>query len=362
MTNVLQISRAARGKEREKTCVVALHCSLGSGRQWKALADELGRSHRFFAPDISGYGTNSCALDYRLTLAEEVRALSGTLNDADGPIHLVGHSYGGALPSRSQLVRLRASPSQPDVIEPVLPTLLCESDADRRLHARFAQVGNEVSEDIWNGSVLEAIDKFTAFWNGSGPQDPLPATARLRMIERADKLAFDFKARSLRRMSRLRQPASRSDAAVFGRAVALSHPTHRAAARRDHGRRRGPASAGRRPYAPAHPCLINQSRDRAAYRPRGRTGRRSAGGRASAGGGRQHGGGVTFLALGSAIGLLVTVKTEKGNETQMTILRARGPSLTLAPLIAAGMICLCAFPALAADDPKPPPRAPPSPC
>jgi len=174
---------------------VALHCSLGSGRQWKALADELGRSHRFFAPDISGYGANECALDLPLTLAEEVRILSGTLNDTEGPIHLVGHSYGGAIAfkiaTRSAFAhRLRSL----TLIEPVLPTLLCEGDADRRLHARFAQVANEVSDDIWNGSVLEAIDKFTAFWNGSGPQDPLPASARLRMIERAHKLAFDFMA------------------------------------------------------------------------------------------------------------------------------------------------------------------------
>ena len=42
--------------------------------------------------------------------------------------------------------------------------------------------------------MLEAIDKFMEFWNGSGPQDPLPASARLRMIERAHKLAFDFTA------------------------------------------------------------------------------------------------------------------------------------------------------------------------
>ena len=49
MTNVIQISRAERGKEREKACVVALHCSLGSGRQWKTLADELGPSQPFFA-------------------------------------------------------------------------------------------------------------------------------------------------------------------------------------------------------------------------------------------------------------------------------------------------------------------------
>jgi len=191
MTNVIEISRA----HREKPCVVALHCSLGSGRQWKTLADELGRSHLFFAPDISGYGASTCALDLPLTLAEEVRCLSGTLNDAKGPIHLIGHSYGGAIAFRIATCspfahRVRSL----TLIEPVLPTLLSESEADRRLHARFAQVARDVSEDLWNGSVLEAIDMFTEFWNGSGPQDALPPSARLRMIERAHKLAFDFMA------------------------------------------------------------------------------------------------------------------------------------------------------------------------
>ena len=195
MTNVIQISRAERDQETDKACVVALHCSLGSGRQWKSLADQFGRSHPFFAPDIAGYGANGCALDLPLTIAEEIRAISGMLNDAEGPIHLVGHSYGGAIAfgiaTRSAFAhRVRSL----TLIEPVLPTLLCGSDADRRLYKRFAQVAREVSEDLWNGSVLEAIDKFIEFWNGSGPQDPVPASARLRMIERADKLAFDFTA------------------------------------------------------------------------------------------------------------------------------------------------------------------------
>ena len=199
MTNVIQIPRAERGQqhgqEHGKACVVALHCSLGSGRQWKTLADELGRSYSFYAPDISGYGTNACALDLPLTLAEEIRCLSGTLNDAEGPIHLVGHSYGGAIAFKIATCSAFAHRVRSlTLIEPVLTTLLCESDADRRLHARFAQVARDVSEDLWNGSALEAIDKFIEFWNGSGPQDPLPASARLRMIERADKLAFDFTA------------------------------------------------------------------------------------------------------------------------------------------------------------------------
>jgi pimeloyl-ACP methyl ester carboxylesterase len=191
MTNAIQFARA----ERSKASVVALHCSLGSGRQWKTLADELGRKHPFFAPDISGYGTNTCALDLPLTLAEEVRFLSGTLNDAEGPIHLVGHSYGGAIAFKIATAspfahRIRSL----TLIEPVLPTLLCGSDADRWLHDRFAEVAHQVTEDLWDGSGLEAIDRFIEFWNGSGPQDPLPASARLRMVERADKLAFDFKA------------------------------------------------------------------------------------------------------------------------------------------------------------------------
>lgn len=191
MTSVIHASFARSAK----STVLALHCSLGSGRQWGKLGDELGRSHQFIAPDISGYGTNSCALDLPLTLAEEVRCLSGHLNDATGPIHLVGHSYGGAIAFKiatdsAYAHRVRSL----TLIEPVLPTLLRETASDRRLHARFAELARDVSEDLWNGSVLEAIDTFIEFWNGSGPVDPLPATTRLRMIERADKLAFDFQA------------------------------------------------------------------------------------------------------------------------------------------------------------------------
>ena len=191
MTSVIEMSRVMR----DKASVVALHCSLGSGRQWKALADQLKRSHRFFAPDIAGYGANGCMLDLPMTLSEEIRAIRDTLNEAEGPIHLVGHSYGGAIAfaiaTRFPFAhRLRSLP----LIAPVLPTLLCDNEADRRLHARFAQVARDVTEDIWNGSVLEAIDQFTAFWNGSGPQDPLPEGVRTRMIERAYKLVFDFTA------------------------------------------------------------------------------------------------------------------------------------------------------------------------
>ena len=181
--------------DRPRASVVALHCSLGSGRQWSRLAAELGASHQIVTPDLSGYGDDPGSHCLPTTLAQEVEFISGRLAEADGPIHLVGHSYGGAVAFRIAT----ASPFATRVrsltlIEPVLPTLLRDDLQDRRLYSRFICVANEVSLDIWKGSVMEAIDKFTEFWNGSGTPEPLSAATRLRMIERADKLAFDFTA------------------------------------------------------------------------------------------------------------------------------------------------------------------------
>ena len=191
----MNISTQAFSHSGAGACVVALHCSLGSGRQWTKLGAELGSGTRLIAPDLIGYGRNICMLDLPMTLAQEVQALREHLREIHGPIHLVGHSYGGAIafkiatdPAYEHRVRSLT------LIEPVLPTLLLESAPDRRLYDQFAELAGEVSRDLWNGSVLEAIDKFSEFWNGSGPREQLPATARIRMIEHAERLAFDFMA------------------------------------------------------------------------------------------------------------------------------------------------------------------------
>ncbi|MBN8992219.1 MAG: alpha/beta fold hydrolase [Rhizobiales bacterium] len=191
----MNISTQAFSRNTAASSVVALHCSLGSGRQWARLGAELGARARLIAPDLVGYGRNACLLDLPVTLAQEVSALREHLREAEGPIHLVGHSYGGAI-----AFKIATDPAyEPRVrsltlIEPVLPTLLLESAADRRLYDQFAELAKEVSRDLWDGATMEAIDKFSGFWNGSGPREvPAPA-ARLRMIEHAPRLAFDFMA------------------------------------------------------------------------------------------------------------------------------------------------------------------------
>jgi pimeloyl-ACP methyl ester carboxylesterase len=177
----------------QKSCVIALHCSLGSGRQWAKLTEALGPSYQVLAPDIVGYGNLRGTLDLPLTLADEVAFLIDGIGAGTGPIHLVGHSYGGAVAFKMATASPLANRVRSlTLIEPVLPTLLKENAADRRLHDLFAQLARNVSADLWRGMSIEAIERFMTYWRGSAAPEPMPVEAKLRMIEHIDKLAYDF--------------------------------------------------------------------------------------------------------------------------------------------------------------------------
>jgi pimeloyl-ACP methyl ester carboxylesterase len=186
---------ASASTHEHKPCVIALHCSLGTGRQWTRLTEALGENYQVIAPDISGYGKNFGRPILPTTLADEVAMLSDQIDHAEGPVHLIGHSYGGAVAFKMATGERWAGRIRSlTLIEPVLPTLLRDNAADRRLHDVFADAGTRIHVDLWNGMYMEALDRFLDFWNGSAPKVELSVEARLRMIEVIEKVAFDFTA------------------------------------------------------------------------------------------------------------------------------------------------------------------------
>jgi pimeloyl-ACP methyl ester carboxylesterase len=146
-------------------------------------------------PDISGYGTSQNAIELPKTLAREIELLSDALAAAAGPIHLVGHSYGGAIALKlATASSLSSRVLSLTLIEPVLPTMLLEHAADRPLYEQFLRLGHAVFLDLWRDVPGEALDKFLEYWRGSEPPEELPPKIRTRMIEQVQKLAYEFTA------------------------------------------------------------------------------------------------------------------------------------------------------------------------
>ncbi len=82
--------------------VVLLHSSVSGNRQWKALTAELRDRHRVLAINLLGYGTTPPWPGGRpQRLTDQTALVHAVLADVDGPVALVGHSFGGAVAMRA---------------------------------------------------------------------------------------------------------------------------------------------------------------------------------------------------------------------------------------------------------------------
>jgi len=74
--------------------VLAIHGLTGHGQRWQTLANRYLPDVAIAAPDLLGHGRSSWAAPW--TLDSNAEALAALL-DGDGPVVVVGHSFGGAV-------------------------------------------------------------------------------------------------------------------------------------------------------------------------------------------------------------------------------------------------------------------------
>lgn len=175
--------------------VIALHCSGASGRQWHRLAAMVSPHARFIAPDLKGYRSDSSP-DGRpvSTLSGEATPIIDMIDGSRVPVHLVGHSYGGAVALRAALERPNRVASL-TLYEPTAFSLLRAMGAGgRRLHDEVAELASHIRHRMDEGRHAEAMRDFYDYWQGEGAWSHLTLDVRLTLASRVLKIPSDFDA------------------------------------------------------------------------------------------------------------------------------------------------------------------------
>jgi len=108
--------------------VVCIHASASSSGQWRQLMEQLAGRFRSLAVDLYGYGQSPPWPDERpLSLTDEAALIEPVLEAVGDPVHVIGHSYGGAVALKAALVRPARLRSL-ILFEPVLFAVLMADD------------------------------------------------------------------------------------------------------------------------------------------------------------------------------------------------------------------------------------------
>lgn len=173
--------------------VVLLHSSTGSGAQWEALGDDLQQDFLVLAPDLYGYGDSNDWPGARpMSLDDEAAIVEGLAQICARPIHLVGHSYGGAVALKTAL-RGQVAIGSLSVIEPVAFHVLRNSDpwGDQYL-SQIVAVAEFVQSTLLRGDRNGAMHRFVDFWSGPGVWKSLSPRQRQKIMSVAPKVPLDF--------------------------------------------------------------------------------------------------------------------------------------------------------------------------
>ena len=178
--------------------VICLHSSGSSPRQWSALAQTLGTGYRVLTPALIGYGdTPDWHYERPLTLDDEAQRIESLIQAEPAGVHLVGHSFGGAVALKLAL-RNPGRVTSVALYEPVLFSLLNGDSTDRpgppRGMAEINAVRIAIRRSLYSGRAAFAARLFVEYWSGPGAWEVLDARRQAAITARMRKVDAEFDA------------------------------------------------------------------------------------------------------------------------------------------------------------------------
>lgn len=173
------------------TLLVALHSSGAGGRQWQGWRGLLPAAVDLRTPDLLGYGLDGWSDGATTTLDDEAQALHGQIAALPGGVHLLGHSYGGAVALQLAL-RWPQHVRSLTLYEPVRFALLRE--AEPALWQTIVAVGREIGALARAGRTDDAAARFVDYWSRAGAWQALAPQRRQAVAMRMPKVCAEFEA------------------------------------------------------------------------------------------------------------------------------------------------------------------------
>lgn len=189
------VARSVSPPPARRGLVIALHCSGADAREWRPLAEALGADFDLLTPEH--YGCEKAGFwhgERAFTLADEAERTIALIDGETRPVHLVGHSYGGAVALKVALARPERVASL-SLYEPSAFHLLWSAgDAGAEALSEIRAVARYTGDLIASGDCRGAAAAFVDYWGGRGTWDTLRPSVQLALMRWSPKASLDFAA------------------------------------------------------------------------------------------------------------------------------------------------------------------------
>jgi pimeloyl-ACP methyl ester carboxylesterase len=177
---------------RNESTIICLHASASSGAQWAALRSQLEPDFHVLTPDFHGHGIGPAwhGMDTNIVAADAAR-VAQLARGVRGGVHLVGHSYGGA-------IALRVALHYPEIVasvvvyEPVVFRLLFDLHGRRHPTSEIIDVESDMRRCLRSDDMPGAAARFVDYWSGRGAWHALSALQQAGITKRIGVITTQF--------------------------------------------------------------------------------------------------------------------------------------------------------------------------